>query len=146
MKQYTPENIESLPPNNIFVFGSNLAGRHGKFAALTAKQKFGAKYYVAEGLQGQSYAIPTCNEYYQPLSISMIEDYTDRFIEFATNHPELTFWVTKIACGSAGYRACDVGVLFTKAADLPNVILPIEFDKAARTIKKLAKTMDHGRF
>ena len=36
--------ITQLEPNQIFVFGSNTQGRHGKGAALTAKNKFGAVY------------------------------------------------------------------------------------------------------
>lgn len=58
MKTYKG-TITELPPNGIFVFGSNTQGRHGKGAALIAKQKFGAIYGCNAGFQGQSYAIIT---------------------------------------------------------------------------------------
>lgn len=58
MKTYIGD-IEKLKPNQIFVFGSNTQGRHGKGSALIALKKFGAKYGQAKGFQGQSYAIIT---------------------------------------------------------------------------------------
>ena len=55
----TPHNRSLLENNQIFVFGSNEHGRHGGGAAHTAVIKFGAIMGQGEGLQGQSYAIPT---------------------------------------------------------------------------------------
>jgi hypothetical protein len=56
--RYYNGNIEP-EENTIFVFGSNPEGRHGAGSAKVAKEKFGAVYGIGEGLQGNSYAIPT---------------------------------------------------------------------------------------
>ena len=141
--RFTPEHIESLPPNNIFVFGSNTAGRHGKFAALTAKENFGAIYFVPEGIQGQSYAIPTCDSYYKALDLNTIRQSINKFTEFAKAHPELTFWVTKLGCGSAGHHPSHVGAMFSEAKKLPNVVLPLEFVKAIAD-RRVAKIYNQG--
>lgn len=108
----TPKNIQSLKANEIFVFGSNTAGRHGKGAALTALQKFGAKYGQDYGLQGKSFAIPTCNERFRPLSLDVIKYYVNSFLAFSKEHPELFFYVTEIGCGLAGYTAKDIAPFF----------------------------------
>lgn len=90
--------------NDIFVFGSNQAGRHGKGAALFARKHHGAKYGQGYGLQGQSYAIPTKDEHIKTLPLDTIQIYIEDFIKFAKEHPELTFNITKIGCGLAGYK------------------------------------------
>lgn len=41
-KRYTPERITELKPNEVFVFGSNLAGAHAGGAARIAMERFGA--------------------------------------------------------------------------------------------------------
>lgn len=88
----------------IFVFGSNLAGRHGKGAALEAKQKYGAIYGQGEGLQGMSYGIPTKDEKLRVRSLADIADSIALFTEFARKNPKLKFKVTKVGCGLAGYN------------------------------------------
>lgn len=109
----------------IFVFGSNTRGVHGAFAARDAVSFYGAIMGQAEGLQGRSYAIPTCDEAIRPLSLDAIEFAADRFIMFAARHPELTFLVTRIACGSAGYTDAEIAPLFR---DAPlNCCLPVEW-------------------
>jgi hypothetical protein len=109
--------------NQIFVFGSNLAGRHGKGAALTAYRNHGAIYGQGVGMQGNSFAIPTKDENLNTLPINKIEKYVDNFIKFATLNPDLTFQVTRIGCGLAGYEDSDIAPLFT---DAPlNCILPV---------------------
>jgi hypothetical protein len=118
-----------VSPRSIFVFGSNLAGRHGKGAALFARQHYGAIYGQAEGLQGDSYAIPTRDgrghEPMTTLSLGDIRQHVETFLAFADAHPELSFEVTPIGCGLAGYRPRDIGPMF---ADAPtNVRLPIRF-------------------
>lgn len=118
----TPENIQSLQPNEVFVFGSNLGGAHGGGAAAVAWRKFGAIMGQGEGLQGQSYAIPTMQG-----GVETIAPYVDRFIEFAKAHPELTFWVTRIGCGIAGFKDSEIAPLFKNAVGLSNVILPQTF-------------------
>ena len=120
--EYTPENINSLKPNEVFVFGSNLAGHHGGGAARAALQKFGAIMGQGVGLQGQSYAIPTMQG-----GVETIKPYVDEFINFAKAHPELKFYITRIGCGIAGFKDEDIAPLFREASKLPNVWLPEEF-------------------
>lgn len=113
--EFTPEDIDVLPDDGVFVFGSNTDGNHCGGAAALALKLFGAVNGQGEGPQGRSYAIPTM-EY-----IEIEEDYTerplyrkvriplqalvdacDRFILYTSQHPELRFYVTKIGCGIAG--------------------------------------------
>lgn len=89
---------------DVFVFGSNLSGRHGKGAAKVALQHYGAQYGNGFGLQGKSYAIPTKDERLQTLPLDRIENYIRNFIEDAKLHPELRFGITHIGCGLAGYN------------------------------------------
>ena len=98
-RDYTPDRISELKDNEIFVFGSNLAGHHGGGAARLAYNRFGAVWGQGVGLQGQAYAIPTMQG-----GVETIKPYVDQFIEFATSHPELTFLVTRIGCGIARCR------------------------------------------
>jgi hypothetical protein len=130
MKQFirlTPDNITELPPDTIFVFGSNLSGRHGKGAAKLALS-WGAKWGQASGLQGKTYGIPTKNaSITRTLSVNEIRPFVDEFIEFAKEHPELTFYVTEIGCGLAGYKPKDIAPLFEKAGEVSNIFLPARF-------------------
>ena len=120
-------NIFSLEDNQIFVFGSNLSGRHGLGAAKTA-MKWGAKYGQAEGLQGQTYAIPTVNSLVtKKLPLHEIETYVNNFIEFAKDNPDKDFLVTQIGCGLAGYYPTEIASFFKKAVGVKNIHLPIEF-------------------
>lgn len=109
----------------IFVFGSNLAGRHGAGAALFARKHHGATYGQGEGMQGHSYAIPTKDHALQPLPLSIIESGVARFLRFASASPEFTFQVTAIGCGLAGYKPEDIAPMFQDAPG--NCILPDEF-------------------
>jgi hypothetical protein len=109
----------------IFVFGSNEAGRHGKGAALTARQEYGAIYGQAEGLQGSSYAIPTKDARLRPLPLPAIATYVRRFLAFAQAHPELSFFVTAVGCGLAGYTPAQIAPLFVGAP--ANCTLPEVF-------------------
>jgi len=118
----TPDFITSLAENEIFVFGSNLAGFHGGGAARVAHQRFGAVWGQGVGLQGQSYAIPTMQG-----GVETIRPYVDEFIVFARQHPELTFLVTRIGCGIAGFTDEDIAPLFKEALDTDNIILPATF-------------------
>lgn len=122
--EYTPEKITELGPKDIFVFGSNLAGHHGGGAARVAFNLFGAVWGQGEGLEGNTYAIPTMQG-----GVETIKPYVDTFIEFAENKPDLTFYVTKIGCGIAGFEIDEIAPLFRNAYRLPNVVLPIEFAK-----------------
>jgi hypothetical protein len=123
----TPDNITKLEPDQIFVFGSNHSGRHGKGAAKTALG-WGAVWGQAEGLQGRTYGIPTKDaSIRRTLSIEEIKPYVDRFVEFAKSRPELTFLVTEIGCGLAGYKPKQIAPLFSAAADVENIHLPEKF-------------------
>ena len=106
----------------IFVFGSNLAGRHGAGAAKFAVEKFGAVYGQGNGLQGSSYAIPTKDEKLRTLQVWQIQLSVFEFLQFANQHPELTFNVTRIGCGLAGYTEKEMAPLFRGAPK--NCVLP----------------------
>ena len=121
-REYTPERISELKENEIFVFGSNLAGAHGGGAARLAYERLGAVWGEGVGLHGQTYAIPTMQG-----GVETIKPYVDAFIRFAKEHPELTFLVTRIGCGIAGFRDEEIAPLFADAIDTENIILPKEF-------------------
>lgn len=106
----------------IFVFGSNLAGRHGKGAALHARSVHGAVYGVGVGRTGQAYAIPTKDAQLRTLPIQQIARHAAAFLEYARAHPELEFQVTRIGCGLAGYKDQDIAPLFAGAPE--NCLLP----------------------
>ena len=121
-REFTPERISQLKPNEIFVFGSNLSGAHGGGAARLAYDRFGAVWGQGVGLQGQSYGIPTMHG-----GVDVIKPYVDEFVAFAKQHPEMKFFVTKIGCGIAGFTTEEMAPLFADAVDVENVILPQEF-------------------
>ena len=123
-REFTPERITELKENEVFVFGSNLSGSHGGGAAWIAYQKFGAIWGQGEGLQGQSYAIPTME------GMQNMNEAIKRFISFATQHPELRFLVTQIGCGIAGYSASQIAPMFKECIPLENVALPSDFWKS----------------
>ena len=109
----------------IFVFGSNLAGRHGKGAALTAHKEYGAIYGRGFGHVGNSYAIPTKDRKLQTLPLHQIKPFVDSFLAYAKVHPELTFLVTRVGCGLAGYKNEDMAPMFKGAPK--NCLLPDEW-------------------
>lgn len=110
------------PDAGIFVFGSNLAGRHGAGAARHAHQHHGAIYGQGTGLQGRSYAIPTKDAHLGILPLVNIHASVIKFLTYATEHPELKFFVTRIGCGLAGYKDSDIAPMFKDAP--PNCTLP----------------------
>lgn len=127
MKRITSDEIKSLQDGEIFVFGSNLSGRHGKGAAKTALG-WGAKWGQGNGLQGRTYGIPTKDHSVRrTLSIEEIRPFVDEFIQFAKDNPQLTFLVTEIGCGLAGYKPKDIAPLFVNAVDIENIHLPSKF-------------------
>jgi len=126
--EYTPDMIESLKEDEVFVFGSNLAGMHGGGAARMAYIHFGAIMGKGVGPQGQSYAIPTMQG-----GVETIQPYVDEFIEFAHNHDNLFFYVTRIGCGIAGFRDEEIAPLFAEAIYEPNICLPKSFAKLLQT-------------
>lgn len=96
----------------VFVFGSNLSGRHGKGAALEARNKFGAVYGIGEGRTGNAYAIPTKDERLRPRTLEEVRMSVDRFLEYAASHPDIDFLVTRIGCGLAGFDPRDIAPMF----------------------------------
>ena len=118
----TPDFITSLKPNEVFVFGSNLAGMHGGGAARIANLYFGAVMGNGDGIQGQSYAIPTMQG-----GVDTIRPYVDKFIAYAKQHPDRHFLVTRIGCGIAGFSPDEIAPLFSAAAAVENISLPDDF-------------------
>lgn len=121
-KRISPDLINNLKDNEIFVFGSNLEGMHGGGAARIAYNNFGAVWGQGVGLQGQSYGIPTMHG-----GVDVIKPYVDEFINFAKSHPELKFLVTRIGCGIAGFRDEEMAPLFKDAFEIENIYLPKSF-------------------
>lgn len=115
------DRIDHLEENEIFVFGSNASGYHSGGAAAYAMRKFGAIWGQGEGLQGQSYAIPTME------GIAEMSEAIRRFTSFAAEHPELRFLVTRVGCGVAGYSVSQIAPLFKECIPLENVALPSDF-------------------
>ena len=122
-KRVSPQWINKLETNEIFVFGSNLEGMHGGGAAAVAR-KWGAIWGQGVGLQGQTYAIPTMQG-----GVETIKPYVDEFLAFAKLHPELKFLVTEIGCGIAGFTVQEIAPLFKAALEenIENVYLPQRF-------------------
>ncbi len=122
--KYTPENITTLDKDDIFVFGSNLAGNHCGGAARVALERFGAIPGQGVGIQGRAYAIPTMFG-----SVAEIRPYVDDFLDLAYEWDENTFYVTRIGCGIAGFTDEQIAPLFDRALDMYNVRLPESFVK-----------------
>lgn len=122
-----PDSITTLGDNDIFVFGSNLSGRHGRGAAKTAL-KWGAVYGISVGFSGSTYAIPTKDYVIRNnLSVEKISRYVELFIGEAKARPHLTFLVTEIGCGLAGYHPREIAPLFHNAINVQNIHLPSSF-------------------
>lgn len=130
--KYTPENITSLEPDEIFVFGSNLEGNHAGGAARTTLERFGAIMGQGVGIQGQSYAIPTMQG-----GIETIKPYVDQFIDLAWEWDQNTFYVTRIGCGIAGFTDEEIAPLFDRAYDFYNVRLPESFANIIRRNREM---------
>lgn len=118
----TPSNITKLRQNEIFVFGSNIEGKHDGGASRYALEHFGAIYGQAEGIQGLSYAIPTVG-----VSEMEINEAVQRFVNYAYKHRDMTFLVTLVGCGNAGLTPYIIAPMFRYAVNLYNVKLPKEF-------------------
>ncbi len=136
IKRFTPERVNSLRKNEVFVFGSNIQGEHVGGAAWQAFQKFGAELGKGFGYQGQSYAIPTCirlqgigiGRYTKPFdNVNQIKPYIEVFINEVSRFKDFTFYVTKLGCGIAGFKVSEVAELFRPCLEMDNVILPKEF-------------------
>ena len=128
-KRCSPNSIFELKPNEVFVFGSNLSGSHGGGAARVAYEKFGAVWGEGVGHFGQTYAIPTMQG-----GVETIKPYVDQFIAYAMQHFELTFLVTRIGCGIAGFKDEDIAPLFKAAMKVDNILLPGSFVKVIENL------------
>jgi hypothetical protein len=102
-------------PNAIFVFGSNRAGVHGGGAAREARATYGARWGIGEGLAGRSYGIPTKDDHIESLTLEQVAEHVTRFIKFAIAHPMMTFAVTRVGCGLAGFTDDEIAPLFADA-------------------------------
>lgn len=136
-ERITPEWIETLNENEIFVFGCRNSGRHFDGASAFALKHFGAVMGQREGRQGQSYAIPTIGGV---IELEDICQSVKTFTEYAAEHPELHFLVTPIGCGGGCCKPYEIAPMFRKAAELPNVSLPMvfwkELEKKCKTSQK----------
>lgn len=146
---FTPDYIDSLSPKQIFVFGSNTLGYHTGGASGTARKKFDAVWGQAEGLQGQSYAIPV--DFGKDVrKDNEVKDAVDRFITFAKEHTDLFFFVTRVGCGIAGYHDEEMAQFFKDALELKNVSLPKSFVDALKggevdyDLERFIKAQDSG--
>ena len=117
-------HIDGTIPNKgtVFVFGSNLAGKHGAGAAYVAAKSFGAIYgqgvgYMEKSVDKRSYAIPTKDKTIHTLPLEAIQLHINNFLKFAYDHPELQFFVTRIGCGLAGYKDYQIAPLFINAPE-----------------------------
>lgn len=128
----TSENIQSLRPGEVFVFGSNVDGWHGKGAAKLAHKRFGARWGDGEGLTGSCYALPTVGHNLSRMPVSAIAKHVEKFLETARKHPHMRFLVTQVGCGLAGHKVDDIAPMFR--ASPPNVTLPAVF---IQTIEKI---------
>ena len=125
-KGYTPDYIDRLLPNQIFVFGSNTLGYHTGGASGTARKKFGAVWGQSEGLQGQSYAIPV--DFGKGVRKDIeVKASVEKFISFAKENDKLFFFVTRIGCGIGGYRDEEMAQFFKGALEVKNICLPKSF-------------------
>lgn len=121
-QKVTPNWIDVLKDNQVYVFGSNLAGAHGGGAARFAYDNFEAEWGVGVGPTGRCYAIPTMQG-----GVDTIRPYVEQFIEYARRNPSKEFLVTKIGCGIAGFTCREIAPLFKSALGMENVALPKEF-------------------
>ena len=140
-ERITPQFINKLKHNEVFVFGSNTLGRHGKGAAKDAL-KFGAKYGHGEGLFGKTYAIPTKGvDLSKAFSIDEIKYYVEGFVEHVKNHPNNIYLVTDVGCGLAGYKPRDIAPLFKDLVNVKNAYFSTGFWKI---LKKYIQSNDEN--
>ena len=121
-ERIAPEFIDSLGKKDVFVFGSNIHGIHNGGAAKFALEHFGAIMKQAEGIQGQSYAIPTDGNTFDEL-----KEAVGRFTDYVVMHPQNRFMLTAVGCGAACYSVDQIAPLFKQAYSFGNVYVPAGF-------------------
>ncbi len=119
----TSNNIKELTPDEIIVFGSNSMGHHAGGLAKYCHANLGAEWGIGYGRTGQCYAINTMD------GLNVIRTQIGLFIDYAKDHPELTFLVTEIGTGIAGFKPEDIAPLFKDCPDIENIHLPETFWK-----------------
>lgn len=136
MKKNEQGFIIELLPNECFVFGSNLLGIHRSGAARDAMEHFGAIYGQGEGLQGQSYALPTKSSPHRTLSLESVKKSVDNFLltakKFDDFNPTKIFYVSRVGCGLAGLKDKDIMPMFFWAPN--NVFLPVEWKELGHKV------------
>lgn len=126
--QYTYHQDGEVPdPDDgmIFVFGSNLAGLHGKGAALVAKHMYGAEQFVGEGITGSAYALPTKDRWLRVRNVYDVKRSVCDFLRYAKEHPDKKFFVTRVGCGLAGFKNYDIAPMFRGAPS--NCNFPVQW-------------------
>lgn len=126
--------IQNLAPNQVFVFGSNTQGKHGKGAALTAKNKFGAIYGQAEGPQGQSYAIITkdlTKNTHPSRTPEQIKEQIHNLYEYARENPDKEFLVAYSGKGTNlnAYSNQEMADMFSSEPIPNNIVFEQEFNE-----------------
>jgi len=121
-RTYHPDNTTPKGRDAVFVFGSNLAGRHGMGSAKVAHVNFAAKYGCGQGPTGRAYAIPTKDRHLNTLPLEDIHESVAAFIRYAQAKPKTQFFITRVGCGLAGYQDAQIAPMFAQAS--PNCSLP----------------------
>ena len=139
MRTYKNEATK-LKSNQIFVFGSNTQGRHGKGSALVAKLYFGAIYGKAYGLQGQSYAIVTkdlTKKSHPSVSVLSIIEQIKKLYEFAEKNTELDFIIaySGIKVNLNGFSNQEMADMFSEIKIPKNIVFEYEFSKLIKNKK-----------
>ena len=133
--------IQNLAPNQVFVFGSNTQGKHGKGAALTAKNKFGAIYGEAEGPQGQSYAIITkdlTKNTHPSRTPEQIKEQIHNLYEYAKENPDKEFLVAYSGKGTNlnAYSNQEMADMFSSEPIPNNIVFEQEFNELISTTRE----------
>jgi hypothetical protein len=119
--------ITSLKENEIFVFGSNLAGQHIGGAAKQAHEQFGAEIGVGEGMTGQCYAFPTLGNNFEKLPFHMLRRSVRKLYQCCIDFPSFSFLLTPVGTGIAGYKVSEIAPLFKNHPQ--NLIIQQEFEE-----------------
>ncbi|BFP39537.1 hypothetical protein FGF1_03820 [Flavobacteriaceae bacterium GF1] len=123
----TPQNITELLEHEVFVFGSNLAGKHSGGAAKVAQENFGAENGIGEGMTGKSYALPTLTKNLRKRSLKSLQSSVDKLLETVRENTDKQFLITEVGCGIAGFTYEEIAPMFKEFYPLPNVSLPLAF-------------------
>ena len=115
MREIARVNRIMAHPNAVFVFGSNRTGIHGGGAAKTAHREYGIPWHFGEGMRGRAYALPTKDDHIRSLPMHAVAEHVRTFLDFARSRPDLTFAVTRVGCGLAGFTDEQIAPLFLHA-------------------------------